>query len=98
MDYDPRKKPKLENSRIDYFEKLTIPEILKGEIPITEFIKDNVKEYREIISNILQGRDNHLCSYLLLSIFLQQPLHASSCIHRDEDTQSIQLWLAYCLG
>jgi 3-deoxy-7-phosphoheptulonate synthase len=60
MDYDPRKKLKLENSRIDYFEKLTIPEILKGEIPITDTVKNNVKEYREIISNILQGKDKRL--------------------------------------
>ena len=53
MEYEPRKKPKLENSRIEYFEKLTVPEILKSEIPINDTIKQNVKSYREIISNIL---------------------------------------------
>ena len=60
MEYDPRKKLKLENTRIEYFEKLTIPEILKGELPISDNIKNNIKKYRQIISNIIQGIDKRL--------------------------------------
>ena len=60
MEYEPRKKLKLENTRIEYFEKLTIPEILKGELPISDNIKNNIKKYRQIISNIIQGIDKRL--------------------------------------
>lgn len=60
MEYEPRKKLKLENARIEYFEKLTIPEILKGELPISDNIKNNIKKYRQIISNIIQGVDKRL--------------------------------------
>ena len=57
---DGQVKQKLENSRIEYFEKLTIPEIIKNEIPINEKIREKVKEYRHIISNILHGIDKRL--------------------------------------
>ena len=46
MENESRKKQKLENERIIFFEKINNSQILKGEIPINDNLKSNVKSYR----------------------------------------------------
>lgn len=56
----PRKKIKTEDLRIEYFEKLIIPNKLKDDIPINEKIKKHISKSRSDISNILNGEDTRL--------------------------------------
>ena len=54
------KKQKLENERIEYFERLEIPRIKKKKITISDKIKTSIKENRAIISEIINGKDKRL--------------------------------------
>lgn len=50
----------LDNTNISSFERLVTPEQLKGSIPLTEEVSEQVAASRKVIRNILDGKDKRL--------------------------------------
>lgn len=57
---ETRKRRKLNNDRIEYFQKLIKPDELINEIKINDDIENHINKSREIIKNLIHGKDKRL--------------------------------------